>query len=78
MLPSEASVDVQSRPLGENRFEITFTAKRFIWFARLCEPEGLIYSENDFDLWPEESKKIIAKSLSPDFEPAITWMGKEK
>ena len=78
MITPEAAVDVQTRPLGENRYEITLKANRFIWMAHLCEPDRTVYSCNDFDLWPGESYCVTVTTDDPHFTPSLTWMGKEE
>ncbi|MBQ4638996.1 MAG: hypothetical protein IJB69_00565 [Clostridia bacterium] len=77
MIPGDMPVQCLSRPLEEGKYEVTLTAPRFVWMAHLAEPDGTTYSENDFELWPGESKTIIASTCDPHFTPALHWMGKE-
>ena len=78
MVARDARVDMQTRRLDEHQLEVTLTADRFVWMAHLCEPDGTSCSENDMDLWPGESRRIILKTDHPHFAPALTWMGKEE
>lgn len=77
MVATNASADVTSRQIGENRYEVTLKADRFIWMAHLCEPDGTVYSENDFDLWPGEERRLTVTTDEPGFAPVLTWMKKQ-
>ena len=78
MTAPDAAVDVRTRQIGENRYEVTLTADCFVWMAHLCEPDGTSYSENDMELWPGEERRVIAVSDDPHYAPVLTWMGKEE
>jgi hypothetical protein len=77
MTAHDAEVDVQTRQISGNQYEVTLTANRFVWMAHLCEPDGTIYSNNDMDLWPGEPCRIIATTDDPHYTPLLVWMGKE-
>ena len=76
MTAPDAAVAVQARPIGEGKYEVGMTANRFVWMAHLCEPGGTAYSQNDFDLWPGETRTVTVATTAADFAPALTWMGK--
>ena len=77
MVAQDAQVDCRCRPLDGDRWEVTLTADRFVWMLHLAEPEGVAYEENDFELWPGETKTIIAHAADPAFRPSLHWMGME-
>lgn len=77
MIPETANVDLLTRKTGQGRYEVTLTADSFLWMAHLAEPDGTAYSDNDFDLWPGESRTVSVVSDDPDYVPKLTWMGKE-
>lgn len=75
MTAGRASVDVRVRPLAATEFEIALTADQFVWMLHLAEPDGTVYSANDFDLWPGETKTIVVSTDDPAFAPVLHWMG---
>ena len=77
MVACDADVQYTCRPLEPGRYEVTLFASRFVWMLHLAEPDGAVYSENDFDLWPGEEKTITVTTNEPNFNPVLHWMGKE-
>lgn len=77
MVPRDARVRCQVQPVAQNQYAVTLTADRFVWMLHLAEPEGTAYAENDFDLWPGESKTITVTTKDEKFAPVLHWMGKE-
>lgn len=77
MIPGEGTVSVDCGPAGENRWEVTLTADQFCWMAHLAEPDGTVYSENDFDLWPGEPRTITVTTDDPAFVPVLHLLKKE-
>ena len=77
MIPADAHVDCQCIPVGEDTYQVNLTADRFIWMLHLAEPDGVTYSENDFELWPGEHKTLTATTNQKDFTPILHWMSKE-
>ena len=78
MIPEGASVTCTARKLDDSRYEVTLTADRFVWMLHLAEPDGTVYADNDFDLWPNEPRTVIVTTNDPDFTPILHWMGKEE
>lgn len=77
MVPRDVDVRCQCRPLAQGQYQVTLTANRFVWMLHLAEPDGTVYSDNDFDLWPGEAKTVTVTAGAPDFAPVLHWMGKE-
>ena len=77
MVTCDADVQYTCRPLEPGRYEVTLSAGRFVWMLHLAEPDGAVYSENDFVLWPGEEKTITVTTNEPNFNPVLHWMGKE-
>lgn len=77
MVARNASVSCTFRPLEAGRYEVSLTADRFVWMLHLAEPEGTAYAENDFDLYPGETKTITVTTSNEKFSPVLHWMGKE-
>lgn len=72
----DAHVHCSCHPLDDSHYSITLTADRFIWLLHLPEPADTTYSDNDFDLWPNEPKTITVYSSIKEFSPTMHWMGK--
>lgn len=77
MVARGASVRCDVRPLPDGRYEAALTADRFVWMLHLAEPEGVTASDNDFDLWPGETKTVTLTAPQEPFIPAMHWMGRE-
>jgi beta-mannosidase len=77
MTAPDAEVDVQTRQISGDQYEVILTANRFVWMAHLREPDGTTYSDNDMDLWPGEPCRIVATTDDPHYTPLLVWMGKE-
>lgn len=77
MISRDGAVQCCCCPLAQGQYEVTVTADRFVWMLHLAEPDGTRYSDNDFDLWPGESKTVTVTTSDPNFEPVLHWMGKE-
>ena len=77
MIARDARVRCEWRMLEAGRFAVTLTANRFVWMLHLAEPDGTVCSEDDFDLWPGESRTVTVTTNAPEFAPVLHWMGKE-
>lgn len=77
LIAEDAHVEVTSRHLDDDRCEVSLTADRFIWMAHLAEPDSARCDENDFELWPGETRKVIVSGAAADYTPVLHWMGKE-
>lgn len=77
MVARDARVSCTCRPLGNDRCELSLSADRFVWMLHLAEPEGVACQDNDFDLWPGETKTVTVTRNQQDFAPVLHWMGKE-
>ncbi len=77
MIATDAKVEITGRKLEDDRFEVSLTSDRFIWMAHLAEPDDARCDENDFELWPGETRKVIVTGASADYTPVLHWMGKE-
>lgn len=71
-----AHIHYTCHPLDVSHYSITLTSDHFIWLLHLPEPADTTYSDNDFDLWPNEPKTITVHSSTKDFSPTMHWMGK--
>ncbi len=71
-----AHVDAHVRRLSDNRYEVRMTADRFVWMLHLADPDGTCYAENDFDLWPGETRFVTVTTRDAAFRPELDWMGK--
>lgn len=78
MIAEDAHVRYIHRVLAEDRHEVTLTTDRFVWMLHLAEPEGISFSENDFDLWPGEEKTVTVVTNEKDFIPVLHWMGEKE
>lgn len=76
MTAGNAPVDVRVRRLSAGQYEVTLTAECFVWMLHLAEPDGTVYSDNDFDLWPGEPRTVIVTTNDSAFQPKLDWMGK--
>lgn len=76
MTAGNAPVDVRVRRLSAGQYEVTLTAERFVWMLHLAEPDGTVYSDNDFDLWPGEPRTVTVTTSDSAFQPRLDWMGK--
>jgi len=71
----EADVKTEVKVLSATKAEITLMADTFVWMLHLATPDGVEYSDNDFDLLPGEKKKITVTTKSTEsFKPGI-WKG---
>lgn len=77
MIPRNAQVQYEVVQVSAEQYNVTLTSDRFVWMLHLSEPDGTSYSDNDFDLWPGESKTITVTTDRAAFEPVLQWMGKE-
>lgn len=74
MIAHGASVRCDARPLPDGWMAAALTADRFVWMLHIAEPNGVTASDNDFDLWPGETKTV---RINASEVPALHWMGKE-
>ncbi len=74
----DAHIQCTCLPLDDTHYTLTLTADRFVWMLHLAEPDGTAYSDNDFDLWPNEPKTLTVQTSTPTFSPTLRWMGMEK
>ena len=54
----EAKVHGKVNCLSETEAEITLKSDTFVWMLHFATPDGVEFSDNDFDLLPGEEKKI--------------------
>jgi beta-mannosidase len=55
--------------IGDGEWGVTFTAEQFVWMAVMDSDDDVIYSDNAFDLWPGEQKRVILKCAKlPELE----------
>ncbi|MBQ4075451.1 MAG: hypothetical protein IJD39_09660 [Clostridia bacterium] len=78
MIPHDVSVQYAVSQLDDQHYQVSLTSDRFLWMLHLAEPDGTSYSDNDFDLWPNETKTVIVTSDDPHYSPILHWMGKEE
>lgn len=79
MIATNATVHHTVTPLGDGEYALTLTADRFIWNLHISEPDGTTVSDNDFDLWPGESRTVRVKCHAADgYQPTLCWMGMEE
>lgn len=60
-----AQLQAQIQPLAPDRWQLTLTAAAFQWDVALRQDDRFAYSDNDFDLWPGESRTITVTALQP-------------
>lgn len=77
MVARDAHVNCTCRPLEGDRYELSLSTDRFVWMLHIAEPNGITCSDNDFDLYPGETKTITVTASQKDFVPVLHWMGKE-
>lgn len=77
MVARNASVSCTFCPLEAGGYKVSLTADRFVWMLHLAEPDGTTYADNDFDLYPSETKTITVTTSDEKFSPVLHWMGKE-
>jgi beta-mannosidase len=77
MAKQQAEVQISCRSVAENTCEVSLTADRFLWMAHLAEPGDVRCGENDFELWPGETRRVIVTGTAADYRPELHWMGKE-
>lgn len=77
MVALDASVTCTCRPVAAGKYEVSLTADRFVWMLHLAEPDGTACSDNDFDLYPGETKTITVTTGDVKYAPVLHWMGKE-
>ncbi|MBE5952382.1 MAG: hypothetical protein E7260_12515 [Lachnospiraceae bacterium] len=66
----EAKIEVNRRTRSEKETELIIKADTFVWMLHLTTPDGVLYSDNDFDLLPGEEKRItVIKESLGAFEP---------
>lgn len=77
MVARDAHVNCTCRPLEGDRYELSLSTDRFVWMLHIAEPNGITCSDNDFDLYPGETKTITVTASQKNFVPVLHWMGKE-
>lgn len=66
----KANVEMQVEAISEEESEITVKADTFVWMLHFATPDGVEFSDNDFDLLPGEKKRItVLKESLGAFEP---------
>lgn len=69
---SKANVDVRVETLSETKAEITVKADTFVWMLHFATPDGVEFSDNDFDVLPGEEKKICVRGeYANEFIPEL-------
>ena len=74
MVARDAAVRCDTRLLPDGRVEAALTADRFVWMLHIAEPDGVTASDNDFDLWPGETRTVTVTGRAT---PELRWMGRE-
>ena len=71
MVNCAPDITCRSEPMGSNQWKVTLHSPSFVWLVHLAEPDGTVYSDNDFDLWPGETRMVTVttdqKAFKPDF-----------
>lgn len=56
-----ANIEMKVEAVSETEAEITVKADTFVWMLHFATPDGVEFSDNDFDLLPGEEKKIFVR-----------------
>jgi hypothetical protein len=65
-----ATVSCEIKKLSDISFELTLSADTFVWMLHLATPDGVDFSDNDFDLLPGRAVKIVvSKDTDVSYEP---------
>ena len=77
MIPAKAHVGCRREAVGGDTFRLTLKSDRFVWMLHIAEPDGVTASENDFELWPGETREVLVTAKGGHYAPELHWMGKE-
>ena len=76
MAADHAEVKVECAALDEAHYELSLTADCFVWLLHIDEPDGVACDENDFSLWPGETRKVVV-AAGPEYAPSVNWLKQE-
>ena len=74
MLNGEPCVTWRAERKENGDTELVFTAERFVWMLHLAEKAGAVYSDNDFDLWPGEERRVKVTNCPEAFAPEFSFV----
>ena len=74
MLNQTPKIRCDYQQAAENQWKVTLTADKFVWLLHLAEPNGTVYSKNDFDLWPGEKRTVTVTTDQAAFAPDYSFV----
>lgn len=66
-----ANIQWKLKQQTENTARLTLTSDTFVWMLHMADSEGIVYSDNDFDLLPGESRTVLLTGNVTGFTPAL-------
>lgn len=67
-----AKVSCEVKKLSDTACELILSADTFVWMLHLATPDGVEFSDNDFDLLPgKENKVVVSWEKGMTFEPEL-------
>ncbi len=77
MTVEKADIQYSLRKTSADTYTLDVWADTFVWMLHLETPDGVAFSDNDFDLIPGVKRSVTVTATSGDYVPAFHWVGQQ-